>query len=190
MHWSRLADLVPAAIIRPLEALIGRHAAEIVAVIAWPAMLLAAAIALTGRIARQVGGADIARPAMIVAAFAYPASTLFLPGRIDHHNLQIVLALVATLMLVRPGSMMAGLIAGVATSLSIVVGMETAPLLGIVGLVVAIEWVIGGRPARDRLMGFGIALCAGDAGGEYRLPHDARGTMPRATALRRFRRAR
>ena len=38
--------------------------------------------------------------------------------------------------------------------------METAPLLGIVGLVVAIDWVIGGRPARDRLMGFGIALCA------------------------------
>jgi hypothetical protein len=160
MHWSRLADLVPAAIIWTFEGLIGRHAAEIVAVIAWPALLLAAAIALTGRIARQVGSADIARPAMIVAAFAYPASTLFLPGRIDHHNLQIVLALVAALMLVRPGSMMAGLIAGVATSLSIVVGMETTPLLGIVGLVIAIDWVIGGRPARDRLMGFGIALCA------------------------------
>jgi hypothetical protein len=160
MHWSRLADLVPGAIIWSLEGPIGRHAAEIVAVIAWPAMLLAAAIALCGGIARQVGGAAIARPAMIVAAFAYPASTLFLPGRIDHHNIQIVLALVATLMLVRPGSMMAGLIAGIATSLSIVVGMETTPLLGIVGLVVAIDWVIGGRPARDRLMGFGIALCA------------------------------
>ena len=160
MHWSRLADVVPGAIIWSLEGAIGQHSAEIVAVIAWPAMLLAAAIALTGRIARQVGGADIARPAMIVAAVAYPASTLFLPGRIDHHNLQIVLALVATLMLVRPGSMMAGLVAGVATSLSIVVGMETTPLLGIVGLVIAIDWVIGGRPARDRLMGFGIALCA------------------------------
>ena len=160
MHWSRLADLVPGAIIWSLEGAIGRHGAEIVAVIVWPAMLLAAAIALTGRIARVVGGADIARPAMLVAAIAYPASTLFVPGRIDHHNLQIVLALVATLMLVRPGSMMAGLIAGVATSLSIVVGMETVPLLGIVGLIVAIDWVIGGRPARDRLMGFGIALCA------------------------------
>jgi hypothetical protein len=160
MHWSRLADLVPAAIIRMLEGAIGRHSAEIVAVITWPAMLLAAAIALTGRIARRLGGADIGRPAMLVAAIAYPASTLFVPGRIDHHNLQLVLALVATLMLVRPGSMMAGLIAGVATSLSIVVGMETTPLLGIVGLVIAIDWVVGGRPARDRLMGFGIALCA------------------------------
>lgn len=160
MHWSRLADLVPAGIIRLLESAIGRHAAEIVAVIAWPAMLLAAAIALTGRIARTVGGGDIARPAMLVAAIAYPASTLFVPGRIDHHNLQIVFMLVATLMLVRPGSMMAGLVAGVATSLSVVVGMETTPLLGVIGLVIAVDWVIGGRPARDRLMGFGIALCA------------------------------
>ncbi|MBV9900999.1 MAG: hypothetical protein JOZ90_07855, partial [Alphaproteobacteria bacterium] len=160
MHWSRLADLMPAAIIRLLEGVIGRHAAEMAAVIAWPTMLLAAAIALTGWIARTVGGAQIARPAMIVAAVAYPASTVFLPGRIDHHNLQIVLALVATLMLVRPGSMMTGLVAGVATSLSVVVGMETTPILALIGLVIVIDWVIGGRPARDRLMGFGIALCA------------------------------
>jgi hypothetical protein len=160
MHWSRLADLVPAGIIWAVQGTIGRHSAEIVAVIVWPAMLLALAIALTGRIARAVGGAELVRPAMIVAAIAYPASTLFLPGRIDHHNLQIVLALVTTLMLVGRGSMMAGLIAGVATSLSIVVGMETVPLLGVAAVVMVIDWVIGGWGARDRLMGFGIALCA------------------------------
>lgn len=160
MHWSRLADLVPAGIIWALQGATGRHAAEIVAVIAWPAMLLAAAIALTGQIARAVGGAEIVRPAMIVAAIAYPASTLFLPGRIDHHNLQIVLALVTTLMLIGRGSMMGGLIAGVATSLSIVVGMETVPLLGVAATVMVIDWVIGGWGGRDRLMGFGIALCA------------------------------
>lgn len=160
MHWSRLDDLVPAAIITLLEGLIGRHAAEVTAVIVWPALLLATAIALTGRIARAVGGAAVAPPAMIVAAIAYPASTLFLPGRIDHHNLQIVLALLATLMLVGPGSMMAGLVAGIAAALSVVVGMETVPLLGVIGAIVVIDWVIGGWPARDRLMGFGIALCA------------------------------
>lgn len=160
MHWSRLADLVPAAIIAGLEGLVGRHEAEIVAVIAWPALLLAAAILLVGRIARTVGGDDIARPAMIVAAIAWPASTLFVPGRIDHHNLQIVLALVTVLMLVRPGSMLTGLVAGVATSLSLVVGMEMVPILAVAGVVVTVDWMIGGRASRDRLMGFGIALCA------------------------------
>jgi hypothetical protein len=132
----------------------------LVAVIVWPALLLAAAIALTGRIARVVGGADVALPAMIVAAIAYPASTLFVPGRIDHHNLQIVLLLATTLMLVGRGSMMAGLVAGIATSLSLVIGMEMMPLLMLGGAIAVADWVAGGREARDRLMGFGIALCA------------------------------
>lgn len=160
MHWSRLADLVPAGIVRLLEGMVGRHDAEVVAVIAWPAMLLAAAIALVGRIARTVGGSAIARPAMIVAAVAYPASTVFVPGRIDHHNLQVVLALIATLMLVRPGSLKTGVVAGAAASLSIVVGMETAPLLAVVGTVMVVDWVLGGATARNRLLGFGVALLA------------------------------
>lgn len=160
MHWSRLADLVPAGIVASLQGLIGRHNAEIVAVIIWPTLLLAAAIALTGRIAREVGGEGISRPAMIVAGLAFPASTLFMPGRIDHHNLQIVFALVTALMLVRSGSMLGGLIAGVATALSLVVGMEMMPLLGLAAVIAVVDWVIGGRGGRDRLMGFGIALCA------------------------------
>ena len=160
MHWSRLADLVPAAIIVALQGAIGRHAAELTAVIVWPAVLLATAIALIGRIARVVGGAEVAFPAMIVAAIAYPASTLFVPGRIDHHNLQIVLLLVTTLMLVGRGSMMAGLVAGIATSLSLVIGLEMMPLLAIAGGFAVADWIMGGREARDRLMGFGIALCA------------------------------
>lgn len=160
MHWSRLADLVPTTIIVALQGAIGRHAAELVAVIVWPALLLAVAIGLTGRIARVVGGAQVAPPAMIVAAIAYPASTLFVPGRIDHHNLQIVLLLVTTLMLVGRGSMMAGLVAGIATSLSLVIGMEMMPLLGVAGGLAVADWIVGGREERDRLMGFGIALCA------------------------------
>lgn len=160
MHWSRLADLVPGGIIAVLQGAIGRHDAELVAVIVWPALLLAVAIALTGRIARVVGGAETAGPAMVVAAIAYPASTLFVPGRIDHHNLQIVLLLLTTWMLVGRGSMMAGLIAGIATSLSLVIGMEMMPLLAIAGAIAVVDWVNGKRDERDRLMGFGIALCA------------------------------
>jgi hypothetical protein len=161
MHWSRLADLVPAGIIMWLQGLIGRHQSEVVAVIVWPAMLLTAAIALIGRIARLVGGADVARPAMIVAAMAYPASTLFLPGRIDHHGLQLVLLLVTIWMLIGRATIAAGAIAGVAMALSLVVGMELAPLLGVAAAVAVADWVIGRPGSRERLMGLGLALCAG-----------------------------
>ncbi|QDZ06093.1 hypothetical protein FPZ24_00250 [Sphingomonas panacisoli] len=158
MHWSRLDDLVPAALIRLFEGVLGRHGAEVAAVIAWPAILLAAAIALTARIARRLGGAESVMPAMIVAAIAYPASTLFAPGRIDHHNLQMVLVLVMAWALVGPSTLRAGAAAGVAAALSLVVGMETAPLLVAAAAVVAIDWVVQGVPARARLFGFGFGL--------------------------------
>ena len=160
MHWSRLADLVPGGVIRALQGLVGRHQAELVAVIAWPAVLLAGAIALTGRIARAVGGDEAAPPAMIVAAIAYPASTLFLPGRIDHHGLQLVLLLTAVLMLMGKASTRAGVVAGVATTLSLVVGMEMTPVLVAAAGIAIGQWVIGDRDAGDRLMGFGVGLCA------------------------------
>ncbi len=158
MHWSRLDDLVPAAIIYLFEGSLGRHGAEVAAVIVWPTMLMAAALALTGRIARRLGGADSAMSAMIVAAIAYPASTLFAPGRIDHHNLQMVLVLVVALALVGPSTLRAGLAAGVAGALSLVVGMETAPLIAMGGAVLAVGWVAYGVSTRDRMLGFGLGF--------------------------------
>lgn len=158
MHWSRLDDLGPAAIIRLLEGLLGRHGAEVATVVAWPAMLLAAAIGLTARIARRLGGPASVMPAMIVAAIAYPASTLFAPGRIDHHNLQMVLILVMALALVGPPTLRAGVTAGVAAALSLVVGMETAPLLIIGAAVPAVDWLNKDAAARARLLGFGLGL--------------------------------
>lgn len=159
MHWSRLPDLVPGAIIAALVPLAGRHAAEIAAVIAWPAMLLTIALFLTARIARALGGSEIARTALIVAAIAYPSSTIFLPGRIDHHGFQIVLLLVIVHALIRKGGMESTLIAGFAAAASIAIGLETLPLIGVAGVVLVVRWIGGGSD--DALMGFGIALAAG-----------------------------
>lgn len=161
MHWSRLPDLVPAAIITLLAPLLGMHLAELTAVIIWPTMLFAAALFLVTRIARSIGGPGTARTALIVAAIAYPATTIFLPGRIDHHGLQIVLLLIVTRTLIRPPTLGHGLTAGLAAAASLVIGMETAPLLVAAGLAMAIEWLFARHAADDRMMGFGIALAAG-----------------------------
>jgi len=161
MHWSRLADLVPGAIIAALAPLIGTHQAELVAVITWPTMLFAAALFLVARIARSMGGPNVARTAAIVAAIAFPATTIFLPGRIDHHGLQIVLLLIVARTLIRPPTLGHGLTAGLAAAASLVIGMETAPLLAAAGLAMAGEWLFARHAADDRMMGFGIALGAG-----------------------------
>ena len=161
MHWSRLADLAPGGIIAGLTPLIGAHAAELTAVLLWPATLFGAALLLVARIARALGGAEIARTALIVAAIAYPVTTIFLPGRIDHHGLQIVLLLLIARTLVARPSMGHGLIAGLAATASLVIGMETAPLIAAAGAAMTIEWIATRHGADDRMMGFGIALGAG-----------------------------
>src|SRR3569623_2157463 len=161
MHWSRLADLVPGGIIAALTPLVGTHAAETAAVSLWPAALFGLALLLVARIARAVGGAEIARTALIVAAIAYPVTAIFLPGRIAHHGLQIVLLLLIARTLDAAPSMGHGLVAGLAATASLVIGMETAPLIAAAGAAMTIEWIATRHGADDRMMGFGIALGAG-----------------------------
>ncbi|WP_174293251.1 hypothetical protein, partial [Sphingomonas bacterium] len=159
MHWSRLADLVPGGMIALLLPVIGRHAAEVAAVVAWPLALFAIAILLIARIARIVGGASVAATAAIVAAVAYPATSVFLPGRIDHHGLQMVLLLGAALATVRPAGEGAGFAAGLLAAASLAIGLETAPMLAAIGALAMAEWVASGRC--ERLRGLGIGALAG-----------------------------
>ncbi|UYY57756.1 hypothetical protein [Sphingomonas sp. S2-65] len=162
MHWTRAADLGPAALIALLGPLIGGHAATVTAVTLWPITLFAVALALTGSISRALGSA--AATAMAVAALAYPATTLFLPGRIDHHGLQIVLLLALVRAVLGTGKIATGALGGAATALSIAVGLETAPLLAVGGLAITAEWWHGRAGARERMTGYAAALALGLAG--------------------------
>lgn len=161
MHWSRLPDIVPATIIVQLTPFFGRHAAELAAVIAWPTLLFAGTLCLTARIARVLGGAAIARTAIVVAAVAFPATTVFLPGRIDHHGLQLLLLLIVVRALVARPAMEPGLAAGLAAAASLVIGLETAPLIAAAGVAMALTWLRARSGSDDRMMGFGIGLGAG-----------------------------
>lgn len=132
MHWSRLPDLIPAAMLRA-------GVGEAAMLVLWPAILFAAFLFVIARVARAIG----ARPgdAMVLAALAYPVTTLFAPGRIDHHGLQMLALAIFALGLVHRKPGVGGAIAGVAAALSIGIGMETAPVIA-VGIVAAvIGWV-------------------------------------------------
>jgi hypothetical protein len=159
MHWSRLPDLVPAAIIAQLTPTMGAARAELIAVIAWPALLFAAALYITGRIARAIDPA-IARTAIVVAGIGYPVTTLFLPGRIDHHGFQIVLLLVmVNALMMRTGRIadyLSGMMIGLAACASLVIGLETAPFILVAALLVWTRWASGGTG--EQLMGFGLAF--------------------------------
>lgn len=156
MHWSRLADLLPAALILALTPLFGAYGASLAAVTVSPALLFLAALLLTGAIARRLGAPSAT--AILLAALAYPAISLFMPGRIDHHALQMVLLLLLVHALLGPGSVRAGMIAALAIAASLVIGLETLPLLAIAGAALVLLWVTDAPGSRARLLGFGLAL--------------------------------
>lgn len=159
MHWSRLPDLIPAAFILSLTPLLGHHGAEVAAVSLWPASLFVAALLLTGSIARRVG---VSAPvAMIVAALAYPASSLFLPGRIDHHGLQLVLVLAVASGVLARADWRSGALAGFAAAAGLAIGMESAPLLALGTGLFTLRWVAFGAMERERMLGHGLALSGG-----------------------------
>jgi hypothetical protein len=158
MHWSRLPDLVPGGLIAFLSPVAGRHAAEVAAVILWPALLFAAALALTGRIAR-VQLAPVV-PAIVIAALAFPATGLFLPGRIDHHGLQLVLLLGIVVAMLHPRGIVSGAWIGALGTISLTIGLETAPFVALACALVVLGWIAEREGADRHLAALGGTLAA------------------------------
>lgn len=167
MHWSRLPDLPIAAIILAATPLLGVAAAEIAAIILVPLLYFVAVLMLVGAIARQFGGAAIARTAMLVAALAYPATSLFMPGRIDHHSAQLALLAAAVHGMVARSTKMRGVAVGAAMVASVAIGLEMLPVIAATGGWAVAEWLRRSRGADARLAGIGggVALCGVAAAG-------------------------
>lgn len=155
MHWSRIGDLVPAALILLVRPLAGTYLAELVAVIAWPVMQFAIALALVGSIAERLSpGAR--GTAIVLGALAYPATTLFVPGRIDHHGMQLILVLVQLRALLSADPARGGGIAGAAAAACLAIGLETLPFAVLTGAIVALR-------GRGWQAGYGVMIAIGTA---------------------------
>ncbi|RZM34403.1 MAG: hypothetical protein EOP67_17235 [Sphingomonas sp.] len=189
MHWSRLADLGPALLLFAATPLAGGHGAEVLAVIAWPILVFAGALLLVGRIARRLDP-DATHTAMTVAAIAYPATTIFVPGRIDHHGLQLVLLLGATLAAMGKPTLSSGAITGALAATSLVVGMETMPFFAVLGTAALLGWVFADGEGDARIVGLGAGTLIGlgigimgFASRQWRYPACDGFTMQAATGL-------
>ncbi|MEQ1941054.1 GtrA family protein [Mesorhizobium sp. VNQ89] len=160
MHWSRLVDAPIAAIILSVTALTGSQSTgEIVAMIAWPFMLYAVALYLLLRIGRLMAGEEAIFPLAVIGAVTLYQIGIFVPGALDHHNVQLVLMLAMVFFLLRaaPDNLSAWP-AGATAVLMLAVGMETAPYVAAGGLFVVGWYLVGGRAARGIAAGFGAAF--------------------------------
>ena len=102
--------------------------------------------------------------ALVLLACAGSTKGMWQPLRIDHHGWQLALLAWAAASLTDPKPARAGATLGVATALSLSIGMEMLLYLAAAGAVVVLMWVRDAGQAR-RLFAYGVTLAGGCAFG-------------------------
>jgi hypothetical protein len=160
LHWSRLADVPIAFLVVIFSLFFETKTAEILAVACLPPILLLFTAVLLGRAARNVGGAPAEKWSRFLI-FCVPFMVVqFIPGRIDHHALQLLLLAGALAAATAQPSKRGGALVALAISISLLVGLETVPLLLAIPAWMGINWLVEGEGRRAHLEGFasGIAV--------------------------------
>jgi hypothetical protein len=147
MHWSRLID-APLAGLLIVGELLGLG--EAFALTAWPLLMLLALMAAMLAVATALAGRAAVVPALILSLVFFDPLLYFLPGNIDHHDLQLALvaALVASALRMRERPEF-GLLCGALAAFSLAIGLEMVPYIAIVGAFVATRWAFANCFSRD-----------------------------------------
>ncbi len=160
IHWSRLIDLPLAGLLAVFGSVAGPGAAAALTGMVWPLLLLAVLLWLSARITLELVGRDGLLAALVLPVLAPAILAEFMPGRVDHHNVIVVLImaslLAALLALRRPlWAWLAGLVAATAMA----VAVEALPGAVAVILAFGLAYVVDpGRAANLRRFGLGFAL--------------------------------
>ena len=160
--WSRLVDLPYALIAMALAPLVGLDEATRLSFLIWPPLMALVYGLAAVSILRRLAPATAELPVSILLAvllMSVYAVWEFSPGRIDHHNVQILLLLGLVYGICR-WDRAGGALVGVAVPASIAVGLETLPVLAVALLALVAAWILDLRTARTMLRSAGAACAA------------------------------
>jgi len=162
-HWPWIVDLPYAAVALVLRPFTGEPAALSAAFFAVPLLLLAPTLVLLRSIVGRLG---FDHPDIVFLVSALPLLGMvgeFEPGRIDYHNLQMLLLAACVRLLLAPG-LRTALLNGVLAALAMAIGLELALFFLLVMAILSLEFVFGGRDAARRLQAYGLGLAAAAGG--------------------------
>lgn len=130
IHWSRLLDVPIAGLILLFGTFLPADKAEVAARLVWPLLVLAPLLYILARSAERRGGRLATIFVLFLAITCFSGLMQFNPGRIDHHNVQILGAVGGLLLLARSYREPAiGTIGGMVMGLGLTVGLEALPLV-------------------------------------------------------------
>jgi hypothetical protein len=99
---------------------------------------------------------------LIAAIYAGSTMGMYYPLRIDHHGWQLALLAIALAGVADADRVRGGVTAGMATALSLVIGLEMIIYLALIGVAQVLFWVVD-PGERKRLLGYAASLVAGTA---------------------------
>lgn len=160
IHWSRLVDLPIAGLIVLLRPFVGPREAELLACGIAPLLPLSITmVALSTSVRRLI--APLAWPVALALLLGCSVTLLmFMPERIDHHGWQLALLSVTVAGLSDPRGARGGAIVGIASALSLTIGLEMLPYAAMAGAILALRWVWD-RAEAARLAVYGLTLAGG-----------------------------
>jgi hypothetical protein len=162
IHWSRLVDLPIAGLILAFRPLLGGAGAERWAVALAPLLpylLLLWSVALT---ARRLIDPRAYPLALLAVYFAGSTNGMFMPERIDHHGWQLAFLALGISAIADPRRLRGGVTLGLATALSLAIGLELLIYLAIAGAAMVLFWVAD-WDERERLGTYAVTLGGGTA---------------------------
>lgn len=146
--WSRLLDSCEAGLLLVFRQVLPADIADIALGYAWPLLLLAPLLYLSGRLTLVLVGREGLLASLILTILSPVLIGEFRPGRLDHHSVQILLTLLATLCAVeaarRPRFAVG---AGIAVMTGLAIGGECLPVLAAVIAGFTMMWVMSPRHA-------------------------------------------
>jgi hypothetical protein len=165
MHWSRLVDGGEALVLKLFGLVLAPAQAEFAMRMTWPLLWILPVVVAVLLIARRLGDGRAVFMGAVAAVLSFRASGEFLPGRIDHHNVQITCCMIALAAVTQPPTLAWAVVCGLASALGLAVGLEAIVFHALIGAAVALSWAFGRTSGRG-LAAYGAAL-AGGIGGLY-----------------------
>jgi hypothetical protein len=162
-HWSRLIDAGLAGLFALFRWLVDNAMAERLMRTVWPILWIMPMLAGTAAIAWRIAGRPAALIALVFAVIGMPAFHQFTPGRIDHHNVQMALSVLALAATVWSDRLRwAPWAAGALTGFALAIGFESLPYLTLCGAALATCYVID-RARMPALRAYGLSVAASTA---------------------------
>jgi hypothetical protein len=143
-HWSRLPDLVMAMIYKVVLPFSSIETAEWAVRAFYPGLwIIPALIAISLFAFKVTGNRLVVVATLIIVALCATAGIQFVAGRIDHHNAQIALSLLAVVAtsFIKLDWRYA-IVAGLCSAMLLTIGLEALPFLMVSAAVIAIRYIV------------------------------------------------